>query len=243
MAQNRPPRLKPPPFATRAPGVTRQRVLAVAGSIFAHGAVIAALLGLYFAPPDIVEPDQTPAMLVSLSPSPEPPGAAGGDRDGAEFPDMTPPPPDASVPAMTIVRPAAASVAASDPSAAQLAGAARVGDGASGGACDMARAVQQMLRRDPLVRAAVADAGRVGRATVLWDGDWVRSGSQEGKGMAAVRQAILWEVGFAPAACRNAPMRGMVLLSLADGTTRFAIGAGDWRWSDLLGLRAAAARR
>ena len=43
---------------------------------------------------------------------------------------------------------------------------------------------------------------------------------------------------FAPAACRNERVHGAVLLSLADGNTRFAIGAGDWRWSDLLGLRA-----
>jgi hypothetical protein len=28
-----------------------------------------------------------------------------------------------------------------------------------------------------------------------------------------------------------------LLLSLADGSTRFAIGSGEWRWSDLLGLR------
>jgi hypothetical protein len=29
----------------------------------------------------------------------------------------------------------------------------------------------------------------------------------------------------------------MVVLSLADGRTRFAIGSGTWRWSDLLGLK------
>jgi hypothetical protein len=28
------------------------------------------------------------------------------------------------------------------------------------------------------------------------------------------------------------------VLSLADGGTRFAVGAGTWRWSDLLGVRA-----
>jgi hypothetical protein len=31
-------------------------------------------------------------------------------------------------------------------------------------------------------------------------------------------------------------MHGLVLLSLADGGTRFAIGWGEWRWSDLLGV-------
>jgi hypothetical protein len=35
-------------------------------------------------------------------------------------------------------------------------------------------------------------------------------------------------------------MHGLVLLSLTDGGTRFAIGSGDWRWSDLLGLRGGA---
>jgi hypothetical protein len=55
----------------------------------------------------------------------------------------------------------------------------------------------------------------------------------------------MWEVAFAPPACREAQMHGLVLLSLAEGGTRFAIGSGDWRWSDLLGLRrgAPAARK
>jgi hypothetical protein len=106
----------------------------------------------------------------------------------------------------------------------------------------MARAVQQALRRDPMVRAAVEDAHRTGKAVMLWDGDWVRSGDQDGKGMSAVREAVMWEVAFAPEACRNARMHGLVLLSLADGRTRFALGTGDWRWSDLLGVRSGAVR-
>ena len=44
-------------------------------------------------------------------------------------------------------------------------------------------------------------------------------------------------VAFAPESCRNEPIHGMVLVSLTDGNTRFGIGAGNWRWSDLLGLR------
>jgi hypothetical protein len=32
-------------------------------------------------------------------------------------------------------------------------------------------------------------------------------------------------------------MHGLVLLSLEDGATRFAIGSDEWRWSDLLGVR------
>ena len=72
---------------------------------------------------------------------------------------------------------------------------------------------------------------------MLWNGDWVQTGGQDGKGLSAAREAITWEVAFAPEACRHQRMHGVVLLSLADGSTRFAIGSGDWRWSDLLGLR------
>jgi hypothetical protein len=38
-------------------------------------------------------------------------------------------------------------------------------------------------------------------------------------------------------------MHGLVLLSLDDGTTRFAVGKDDWRWSDLLGVRRTASER
>lgn len=107
----------------------------------------------------------------------------------------------------------------------------------------MARAVQQALQRDPLVRAAVEDANRLGKAIMVWNGDWVRSGGQDGKGLSAAREAIMWEVAFAPEACRNQRMHGLILLSLADGRTRFAIGSGDWRWSDLLGVRGTPAAR
>jgi hypothetical protein len=127
----------------------------------------------------------------------------------------------------------------------QLAGATGVGErgGGGGGGCDLARAVQQALRRDRLVRTAVASANRLGKSVMMWNGDWVRSGGQDGKGLSAVREAIMWEVAFAPEACRNERMRKPVLLSLADGNTRFAIGSGDWRWSDLLGLRKVPADR
>lgn len=130
-------------------------------------------------------------------------------------------------------------------SEAQLAGTASVGEGGGGGGggCDLGRAVQQALRRDRLVQAAVQDANRMGKAVMMWNGDWVRSGGQDGKGLSAVREAIMWEVAFAPEACRNERMRKPVLLSLADGNTRFAIGSGDWRWSDLLGLRKVPADR
>ena len=70
----------------------------------------------------------------------------------------------------------------------------------------------------PMVRAAVEDANRSGKAIMLWNGDWVRSGGQDGKGLSAVREAVIWEVAFAPEACRHQRMHGLVLLSLADGS-------------------------
>ena len=51
-----------------------------------------------------------------------------------------------------------------------------------------------------------------------------------------MREAIQWEVGFAPEACRAEPMHGLLAVSLNDGSgsARVVLGAGDWRWSDLL---------
>lgn len=142
--------------------------------------------------------------------------------------------------------------------AAELAGAITAGGGAGGAAaagsgeggegagpgggrgCDMVRRLQAALRRDLRVQAAVAQAHRAarpgGRALLVWNGDWVQSPGQDGKGLASLRQAIVMEVGFAPEACRVQPMRGLVLLSLNDapGSAGVALGARDWRWSDLL---------
>ena len=74
---------------------------------------------------------------------------------------------------------------------------------------------------------------------MVWNGDWVRSGGEDGKGLAGVRQAIALGVAFAPEACRAEPVRGLVLISLSDspGSPRLALGAGRWRWSDLLFAR------
>jgi hypothetical protein len=72
-------------------------------------------------------------------------------------------------------------------------------------------------------------------AILVWDGGWVASPGEDGKGLAAVREAIVWEVAFAPAACRAGRVHGPVLFSLGD--TRIAVGAGDWRWGDLVTSR------
>lgn len=112
------------------------------------------------------------------------------------------------------------------------------GTGAGGGRCDMVERLQAALRRNRGVQAAVADArqGTGGRALQVWNGDWVRNPGQAGKGLAGLRQAIALEVAFAPDACRAQPMRGLVLITLADtpGAPRLVLGDAAWRWSDLL---------
>lgn len=207
-----------------------------------HLAVLAALLWPRHTSPPAKPEAVSNLTIVSLAEPPGPP-----EPEKVQAPAIAPPPMARPTPMPILVK-----VTSPEPpdnsdilSESQLAGAAHAGeDGAGGGgSCDMARAVQQALRKDPLVRTAVMEANRQGKAIMMWNGDWVRSGAQEGKGLSAVRQAILWEVGFSAESCRNAPMHGTVLLSLADGGTRFAIGAGAWRWSDLLGLRKIAPER
>jgi hypothetical protein len=135
----------------------------------------------------------------------------------------------------------------------QLAGAITAGAGAGGGDgdggvgggrhCDMVQRLQNALRRDYRVQAAIAEArhapGARGGALVLWNGDWIRNPGEDGKGLASVRQAIIMEVGFAPEDCRRQPVHGIVLLSMNDapGSARVVLGSGVWRWSDLLFAR------
>jgi hypothetical protein len=216
------------------------------------------LYALFWAWPDKPVMIEPPAVTVELvgppapapSPaakaaSPTPAAAAAPVRAPAVKPPprralAKPPPPDVDyLPAEV----ASKSDTGATLTEAQLAGATMAGSGAGsggggggGGPCDMAARVQAALRRDPMVRAAVV--GETGKAILLWNGDWVRSGGEDGKGLSIIREAILWEVGFAPPACRTQPMRGMVVLSLngASGPTRLALGGGSWRWSDLLAL-------
>jgi hypothetical protein len=234
----------------------RRRWIAIVLSAAGHVLVFLVLFWAKAPPPVAPEP---PAMLASLAqlPQPEPdkppaPPAPTQTKAASAKPAPAPPKP---VPARhsavrAVHTPAPAVLAAAAPKAAdtsdilsdaQVAGASSPGEGegggGGGGVCDMARLVQRALRRDPLVQAAVLDAHRAGRAVMVWNGDWVKRGDQDGKGLAAVREAIMWEIAFAPAACRAERVHGMVLLSLNDGLTRLAVGAGDWRWSDLLATR------
>ena len=108
----------------------------------------------------------------------------------------------------------------------------------------MIRRVQAALRKDVLVRTEVASlgssgAGRGAGPLLVWNGDWVQGRGEDGKGLAAVREAIIWEVGFAPKACRTEPVRGLVMFTLGEtpGAARLVVGQNQWRWSDMLTAR------
>jgi len=212
----------------------RDRVLGWAFTAGVHLAVLAGLLWPRSAPPP-VKPSPS-LLMVNVADNAKPPGPPDAGGPGGRFNEVQPSLPQPVSPTFVTARRPDNSDLLSE---AQLAGTVGVGEGGGGGggSCDLARAVQQALRRDPLVHTAVQGADRLGKAVMMWNGDWVRSGGQDGKGLSAVREAIMWEVAFAPESCRNERMHKPVLLSLADGRTRFAIGSGDWRWSDLLGVR------
>jgi outer membrane biosynthesis protein TonB len=187
------------------------------------------------APQPAPEPKPSPPKA-SAKRSPEPPKPAARPIKvavRARVPDALPASPAPQVQAPTELTDA------------EVAGAATAGSGSGtgGGSCDMIRRLQEALRHDRGVIEAVARthraAGGRGAAIMVWNGDWVRSGSEDGKGLAGVRQAIAVEVAFAPEACRALPVRGLVLISLTDapGSAKLALGAGRWRWSDLLFAR------
>jgi hypothetical protein len=233
----------------------RKRLFSTTASVVVHLAILLALLSAQPEPPK--PPPESEAVTValvdarSLIPKPAPPAPETPSPAVAKPAPAKPAKPRPQR-AMARPKPAPAEVAAlpaaDEPSAdpepglsdAQLAGAATAESGGSGGggACNMARWLQGALRKDPLVRAALA--GSAGRAIMVWNGDWVRNHGEDGKGLATIREAIMWEVAFAPAACRAQPVHGLVLLSLneAPGGTRLAVGSGDWRWSDLLKTQA-----
>lgn len=224
----------------------RRRGLTTASlSVAGHGLVIFVLLSAHRdtlkVPP---EPAPIPVMLVEARPPAKvetPPAAAPPAPVQPPPPPRNiarrtrnPPPEVAPVPASE----GPSSVGVAEASDAQVASAATAGSGPSGRPCDMIRRLQAALRKDPQVQAAVADAraSGSGKALLVWNGDWIRSNGQDGAGLAAVREAIMWEVGFAPEACRAEPVHGLVLISLNDGpgAARLVVGAGAWRWSDLL---------
>jgi len=254
----------PPAPRQEAPArraLTKRHPIAVSLSLIAHGAVVLVLL-LVVAPAP--KPVETPPVNVDLVPgvnlSPEPasrgePAPAAKTKAVATAPEpksmgrKTPVPPPPEMKTLSAGKAETLSPAA-EVSAAELAGATTAdgagqgggggtGSGAGGGACNMVRRIQDALRRDQLVQASARNPAAAGKAVRVWNGDWVQTGSEDGKGLSAVREAIMWEVAFAPAACRAEPVHGLVLISLNEGSgsTRLALGTNEWRWSDLLGLR------
>jgi hypothetical protein len=235
----------------------RRGLLSAAVVVSAHLLLVLALVRVQaYPPPMLIEPEVVipVALIEPPRPPPPPPVAAPAPPAPAKAlpppkvrPVPTPPPPEVKPVLVSVAPKVERLVELSD---AQLAGAITAGSGPGGGggdgsdrtgrACDMVRRLQAALRRDADVQAAVAQArrgsGSTGRAILVWNGDWIRSPDQEGKGLAGVRQAIMMEVAFAPEACRTEPMRGLVLISLSDGPSgaRLALGSGAWRWSDLL---------
>ena len=213
-------------------------------SAVAHGALAIALLATVTRAVPTAEPPPIsvqliqPPPIVARAPTPEPQPVPAAATPAPQTPKLRSIARRSHAPPVAAPLPVApAEETAATPSRgvdnAQFAGAAGVGEGPPSGSCDMARRLQAALRKDPLVQAAVARAG--GGPIMVWDGDWVQSGAEDGKGLAAVREAITWEIAFAPAACRAEPMRGMILLSMdTAGSAKLALGQGAWRWSDLL---------
>ncbi|MDP3746125.1 MAG: hypothetical protein Q8Q88_03650 [Phenylobacterium sp.] len=237
----------------------RRHAIVVAFSIALHLAIVLTVFSPE--PPAPTAPDPEPITVELFTPPPPPkvelPLPKEDVTPPAPAPTPEPPAPAKSPPKRTAFRqtPAPRTIAplpaANAPSVdkgfevsdAQLAGAATAGSGApsGGGDCNMLRRLQAALRKDAMVQAAVAKA-HGGRPIMVWNGDWVRHPSQEGGGLAAVREVIMWEVGFAPPACRSERVRGLVLITLRDepGSARLVVGSDSWRWSDLLFARAGA---
>lgn len=247
---------EPPPRRTTSRRAGR--LLAGTASVAAHLGVFLALMAAwkYQAPPP-EPPPVTVALMPGLPLEPSPTPAPSAPAAAAKaLPDK--PPPVHNIVRPTPVPPDLQPLPAADKPVAMAelgesdiagAGTAESGSGSGtggGGACNMVRLIQNGLRKDGLVQTAVADAHRLaapgGKAILVWNGDWVKNLSQDGKGLAAVREAILWEVGFAPAACRAQTVHGLVLVSLSDAPgVRLALGVpGEWRWSDVLKLHSAA---
>jgi len=216
------------------------RALAVTLSVGVHLSILAALLSARRDGPMLVEPSAIAVSLVQPArpPSPAPPKPAPTSavaKSASPRPMAKPKPVRAAVdtlPADETPTP----VSAPGLSDGELAGAATADSGGGGGACNMVRRLQGALRKDELVQAAARAPGAAGKALKVWNGDWLATPGEDGRGLSAVREAIMWEVGFAPAACRAEPVHGLVVISLTDapGSTRLAMGGGEWRWSDLL---------
>lgn len=223
----------------------KRRLLGAAPAVAGHLLILGVFLLVQQAPLPVTTVEDAP-VFVSLVPG-EKPAPVPKALTETPKPKAAPPRPHELARRVAVHPPPEAVDAGKDKappqpgvelSPAELAGAASADSGGGGGQCDLARQIQGALRKDPLVQSAVA--GQAGKAIRVWNGDWVRSGGEDGKGLAAVREAMIWEIAFAPESCRTRPVHGLILLSMnsAPGAPRLAVGAGEWRWSDLLQNRA-----
>jgi hypothetical protein len=240
----------------RRPTVNRRRVLGVGLSIVAHLIVLLVLLPPTPSTPQTFDPKPVTVTLVDAPPlfaaalRPQQVAPAPAKQLVRRVPKA--PPRLTAIARRTPPRRSARAQPAADAfgaqagpetdaelSDAQLTGAATAGSGSGAGvgggrACDMAGRLQAALRKDPMVQTAVARFA--GKAILVWDGDWVWMRGDDGKGLTAVRQAVMWEIAVAPRACRAEPVHGIVVVSAsaAPGAARLAVGLNAWRWSDLL---------
>ena len=145
------------PRLTRAQ--RRNRWLVGAATIGAHVAVFTALFWHYASPPRPPEPATIELSLIDTpKPTPPLPPALDPLDTGATVVVPDPKPPTIHLTAQSRTQVTTVDDMSDVLSDAQVAGAATVGEGGdSGGACDMGQLVQRALRRDPLVRNAVAE--------------------------------------------------------------------------------------
>ena len=235
------------------PDRTRRWPLATACVVAGHAALVLVMTAAR--PEPLATPHEAAPVMVELV---EPPPAVAAARPRKVVakppPDVeplpaAPAPPGPPLPLLGAAQLAGAATVGSGPGGgagngvggAGGTGGSGAGSGSGGGTCDMVRWVQDAVRDDAAVRRAVIAASEEmnasGRAILVWNGDWLQSRNQSGKGLAGVRQAIALEVAFAPAECRTQRMTGLAVLKLEDGAdgARIALGKGSWRWSDLLG--------
>jgi hypothetical protein len=217
----------------------RARTLGVAASSVAGHLVVGMALFAAWGkpPPEPYEPRPITVALVTLpptppAPAPAPPAAAESAPAASQTQHAIAR--TIAAPARAVERPAVTSATASRD--AGLSDAALVGAATSAGGdggCNMARRLEDDLRGDPLVQTAVASFS--GRAIMVWNGDWLWIDGEDGKGLTAVRQAMMWDIAFAPSACKAQTMHGLVIIAANRGHgARLVVGGGAWRWSDLL---------
>ena len=227
------------PMTDKTRGRKLEKTLTTLVSLLIHGVLALALILGWVQAPKMVEP---PAVEVALVPgpllNPDPKPAA----EAAAKPQPVKPTPARSPVRKAVAIPHPAPLPVSQKPArdfgpglsdSEIAGASTAESGAGGGGeCNMTRMVQVALRKDPIVQSALREMGT--RAVMVWNGGWMQAQGEDGNGLAAVREAIMWEVAFAPEACRRQTVKGMVLLNVSNGGARLGLGRGEWHWSDVV---------